>query len=61
MLTIAFVTSALAFLAAASPSPSPVSHYQRGIKVPLSKRSALSIDDVIDVGALVAALQRTES
>lgn len=59
MLTIAYVASALALLAVASPSPS--SHDQRGLRIPLTKRSALSLDDIIDPQALLAALQQAES
>lgn len=59
MLTIAFVTSSLTVLAAALPSP--ITNYERGLKVPLSKRSALSLDSIVDADALLAALLRVES
>ena len=59
MLTIAFVTSALALFAAASPAVHlPQEH---GLKIALSKRNDFSFDGFVDVEALLASLERTLS
>ena len=57
MLTIAFVTSALALLAAASPLQ------DNGIRIALQKRDdpLSAVTDVIDPAALLASLDRTNS
>ncbi|GJE93357.1 Asp-domain-containing protein [Phanerochaete sordida] len=59
MLTIAFVTSALALIAAASPAPFD----NNGVRIALQKRDdgLQSVTDLVDVGALLAALERTVS
>ncbi|EKM50158.1 uncharacterized protein PHACADRAFT_213911 [Phanerochaete carnosa HHB-10118-sp] len=58
MLTIAFVTSALALISAASPSPLQ----GRGVRIALQKRDGLSsVAEIIDISTLLAALDRTNS
>lgn len=57
MLSIAFVSFALFSFAYASPTASPSNG--SGIVIPLSKRSALSLDDIVDANALAASLERS--
>jgi hypothetical protein len=61
MLTIAFITSALTLFASASPTFSSVSRQDCGYKIALSKCTALSLDNIVNPEALLAALERTLS
>ncbi|GJE90284.1 Asp-domain-containing protein [Phanerochaete sordida] len=57
MLTIAFVAFSLGWSAVASPAPVD----RNGIRIALSKRGALSLDDIVDPSALAASLERSIS
>jgi hypothetical protein len=61
MLTIAFIAFALALFTSASPNFSSVDLQERGYKIALSKRTALSLDNIVNPEALLAALERTLS